>query len=686
MSGCESPEARSKLRAPGVGPAHGPVRAVQGTRIAPDLRQGPRHRRRPRAPVETTTDPSGRHNLPAELSSLVGRERDLHELQQILTSTRLITLTGPGGVGKTRLALRLGSMTGAAFRDGVWLIELAGVVDYQLVTETAATALGVRAAGAHTLEQALVRALQATRMLLILDNCEHVLAACAVLVSNLLRGCPHLHVLATSRETLSVGGEVAWRVGPLTLPPPAPTLDEAHAAPAVQLFAQRAHAAAPGFQLTTDNATSVSEVCRRLDGLPLAIELAAAAVPSLAISQLAARLATQLNLLSAGPSAPARQQTLGATLTWSYNLLTQPEQLLLRRTAVFAGGWSLEAVEAVCSDASLSRDQVVQSLTRLVARSLVAAEVDPDGELRYRLLEIVRTFALERLQRSGEAADVQARHFAFFADNAQRVEPHLHTADPAEFANQLERDVDNMRAALDWSLSGAAPDAGLRLATALRYFWFMRGHYREGSDRLRSALTVAVAAEPRLRAPALCSLGFMLVVQGQHAEARVHLESGLELGRLLADDQIIAFAYRYLGLIANAEARYGDAHDYLEHSLERYRGHGSPDDVALTLMYLGDACLYQNDIRACSAIVRGKQRDTRAAPEQDRAAISAPPTRSGRASARRPAAGRGVLPAESRVQPRGGRAAGHRRVAGGPRARRAGARPRTYSGPAPGQD
>ena len=474
---------------------------------------------------------------------------------------RLLTLTGPGGVGKTRLCLRLGGLLVDAFRDGVWLVELAGITDPHLVAETVATTLGIRGSPAVDLEQSLIGALRARQLLLIVDNCEHLLEGCAAVATLLLRGCPDLRILATSRESLGVPGEMTWPVRSLSLPTPLASFDELLGAEAVDLFSQRARAAEPGFGLTQSNAADVIDVCRRLDGLPLALELAAAAVPTLAIRELAARMATQLDLLTGGPAIPLRHQTLTAALSWSYDLLSDREKLLLRRLSVYAGGWTLEAAEAVCADDELQATQVVHVLRRLAAWSLVAVEGDLDGNVRYRLLEIVRAFATELQAHSGESAKLQARHFDYMARLAERLEPLLHGADQAQQANLLERELDNLRSALDWALSGNSRARGLRLATSLRYFWFMRGPCARARIACGRRWTRARRRRTMFhwRARALCALGFLLTVRGEHAEARTRLEAALRIGLDRVDVSTIGFTNRYLGMIAAAEGRYADA-------------------------------------------------------------------------------------------------------------------------------
>ena len=380
--------------------------------------------------LELLPDASQRHNLPVQLTSFVGRERALADLGRLLVRTRLLTLTGPPGVGKTRLALQLAAEALDVFEDGVWLVELAPRADPSLVPQAVAEVLGVQEQPRRPLLETLADAIRARQLLLVLDDCEHLVASSATVADNLLRACPRVQILATSREVLGVAGERAWPVPSLAVPADTPVATPADAATmqqseAVRLFVERAGAAMPSFTLTNRNAGAVAQICRRLDGIPLALELAAARVRALSAEQLAARLddlvvgrrgagtGDRFRLLTGGSRAALpRQQTLRAAIDWSYDLLSDPERQLLRRLSVCAGGWTLEAAEEVCAGDGLAADEVFALLLNLVDKSLVVA--DPEGvEARYRLLETLRRYGAERLREAGEEAAVRTRHLAW---------------------------------------------------------------------------------------------------------------------------------------------------------------------------------------------------------------------------------------------------------------------------------
>ncbi len=351
-------------------------------------------------------------NLPAEPNSFIGRERDLAELARLLSDVRVLTLCGPGGIGKTRLALRLACESVPGFPDGAWLVELADTEDPSLVTRRVAAALGIREEPDRPLAETLTETLRPRQLLLILDTCEHVVDAIAALVQQLLGGCPGLRVITTSREPLRVRGETVWRVPPLALPVATDELGAGDLAQheAIQLFADRAAAVRPGFTLGADNSGAVARLCRTLDGMPLAIELAAARVGALSVEQIAARLGDRFQLLASGDrTAPARQQTLRAAVDWSYELLTEPEQVLLRRLAVFSG-WNLEMAEQVCADEAIMANQVLDLLAALIDKSLVTLDAEIDGNARYRLLDTIKEYASGRLLASGEGPAMRRRH------------------------------------------------------------------------------------------------------------------------------------------------------------------------------------------------------------------------------------------------------------------------------------
>jgi predicted ATPase/DNA-binding CsgD family transcriptional regulator len=433
-------------------------------------------------------------NLPAEPNTFIGRERDRSELAQLLTVARVITLCGIGGIGKTRLALRLASDVEPGFPDGAWLVALSDITHPGLVGPRIAGALGLRAEPGRPTEATLADALRTRNLLLILDSCEHLVTECAELCERLLALCPWLRVVATSREPLRVPGETVWRVPPLSLPRPDNGLlapgeasGELARTEAVRLFTERAAAARPGFALNPGNVAAVTRVCRTLDGMPLAIELAAARVGALAVEQISDRLADRFHLLGAGTrTAPPRQRTLRATVDWSYELLTGSEQLLLRRLAVFSG-WNLEAAERVCADDELPAEAVLDLLAALIDKSLVALAGEEAGDARYRLLDTIRQYAAERLEASGELPSLRRRHRDYLLDFAESTSVRGFRRGDATWPVRLAlyrragMELGNFREALAWSLDEGEIGHGLRLCTALRTPWVGHGDVAEGT-------------------------------------------------------------------------------------------------------------------------------------------------------------------------------------------------------------
>jgi predicted ATPase/DNA-binding SARP family transcriptional activator/Tfp pilus assembly protein PilF len=492
----------------------------------------------PRARREAT-------NLPRQLTSFVGRQRALAELSGLLDRTRLLTLIGPGGCGKTRLSLELAGERIDDFEDGVWLVELAPIAAPELVAQQVATALEMQLRGTRDPVEVLAEHIGDRRLMLVLDNCEHLVGACAELAERLLRACPALELLATSREALRVPGEVVWRVPSLSLPDPHVTLtpDELAGIEAVRLFCERAADAAPAFALGADNAAAVADICLRLDGMPLALELAAARTAVLAPGQIAERLHDSLGLLTAGSrSGLTRQQTLRATLEWSHDLLSERERAVFRRLGVFAGSFAIEAVEGVCAGGAIATQDTVELLGRLVEKSLV--QVEPAaGEHRYRLLETMRQYARERLAEVGERDVVEARHRAWYLALAEAEDP-TPTGGSGE-PGRLEPDHDNVRAAL---ASGLAHDAqgALRLSVAIWWFWVARGYFAEGSRWMDAAL--ARATEPtELRARALSAAAILDVRRGIVERRGALLAEAVEVRRTLGDPRGIARGLRDLG-------------------------------------------------------------------------------------------------------------------------------------------
>ena len=423
-----------------------------------------------------------RHRLPHPLTTFVGRARELDDLRRLLEAPggpRLLTLTGPGGVGKTRLALQAArealERAPAAYPEGVCLVDLAPVRDAGLVPQTVAAAVGVREEPDRELLATLTNALRPRRLLLVVDNCEHLVEACARLAEALLQACPGLRILATSRELLGVAGETARRVPSLRLPDPSrlrrpPPAEALRGYEAVRLFVDRAQAVQSSFRLTEQNAPAVARICAQLDGIPLAIELAAGRLPALSAEQLAARLEDRFRLLTGGSrTALPRHQTLRAAVDWSHALLREPERVVFRRLAVFAGGWTLEAAEAVCAGGAIEAPAVVDLLTQLVAKSLVLAE-EHGGAVRYRLLETLRQYAHGQLDDAGEGPGVRARHLTWYLALAERAAPELRGPQQVAWLDRLEAELDNVRVLLDWSTregrrsgGGAGPGGGAGL-------------------------------------------------------------------------------------------------------------------------------------------------------------------------------------------------------------------------------
>lgn len=465
----------------------------------------------------------GRGYLPVQLTSFVGRGREIAAVERLLGSTRLLTLTGAGGSGKTRLAVEVVGRVGGTYRDGVGWVELSGLSDAALLAEEVATTLGVRELPGRSATVELADALRPRHFLLGLDNCEHLVDACAALADALLRACPRLTILATSREALGIAGETAWLVPPLSAPgADAPLCLHALAEyEAVQLFTERARSVLPAFELTDTNACAVARICRRLDGIPLALELAAARMRVLAPEQIAQRLEGNFRLLVTGNrNALPRHQTLHAAIDWSYALLTPQERLLLDRLSLFAAAFTIEAAEAVCAGGDIHVDDVLTLIGALVDKSLVTMQ-ECSGVARYRLLEAVRHFARERLAERGEEPALQRRHGEFFARLAEDAEPHLLSPRRTAVARSLSAVHDDIRAALAWAFGPCgAGDVGVRIAGSLWWFWHYIGSIGEARRWLGEALAAPAGMAPGLaRARVLYGASLAAWMAGDHAAA-----------------------------------------------------------------------------------------------------------------------------------------------------------------------
>ena len=491
---------------------------------------------------------SGAH-IPAAEASFLGRAGEVEELSRLLEGERLVTLTGAPGIGKTRLALELASTLRSGYPGDACVVELASVARPAHVSRAVASALSIDEQPGQVLVETIVARLACRRLLLVLDNCEHVLGGCAKLVGALLAGCSRLSILTTSREALGVSGERVWEVPALLVPDEAEDEPEVLAGnAAVGVFVQRARAVQPDFSLNAYVAPAVVEIVRRLDGIPLAIELAAGRVASLTVAEIAGRLSDRFALLGKGTGGqPARHQTLQAALDWSYELLTDPERALLRRLSVFAGAFDAEAARAVCAGGEIEVGQAGELLAGLASKSLVVAEANGSPAMRHRLLETVRVYAAERLEQAGERAELRGAHARFYLVLAERAEPELTGAHQEQWFTRLEVERPNLRSAIEWSLSHGDTEQALRLAGALVLFWRVRCHFSEGRELLDAAVAVSDATPVGLRARALWGAGFMAHLTGDNDAAVALLEQSLSLYGELEDRQGCARALMVLG-------------------------------------------------------------------------------------------------------------------------------------------
>jgi predicted ATPase/DNA-binding SARP family transcriptional activator len=544
-----------------------------------------------------------RHNLPVQLSSFVGREREMREIERLLASSRALTLTGPGGAGKTRLAIEAAASQISAYQDGVWLVELAALSEPALVIQAIADVFDVREQQAVSPVELVIRHVDDRRLLLLLDNCEHLVEACASTAQALLTGCPNLRIMTTSRQSLRIPGEVVFRVPSLPIPDPDAVMDPAELAPidSVRLFVERAQAIVPTFALTARNAAAVARLCHHLDGLPLAIELAASRVAVLPVTAIADRLDDRFRLLVGGSrTALSRQQTLKATLDWSYNLLTEPQRRVLRALSVFVGGAPLDAVEIVSPGAGVDSRDVLRLLGELVDQSLVMLD-DADAEPRYRLLETVREYGRDQLIERGEHEATEAAHGTWALALADQAEAALPGPEWQASLTRLEVDDDNLRAALDRSLS-ADVDRALRLAASMWQSWLWHGYLAEGRRSLGRALDGPPAPTVE-RARALVGLAALTIRSGELGAGARHADEAFAIYRGLGDPQGACRALQVLGVASWSEDDLEAAEKTYRLSLEIATEAGFGPGQGAALHGLAVVRWYAGDHREAEALV-----------------------------------------------------------------------------------
>jgi predicted ATPase/transcriptional regulator with XRE-family HTH domain len=564
--------------------------------------------------------PTTPHNLPIQLTSFIGREKEIGEIKRLLSdrdeSIRLLTLTGHGGCGKTRLALQVAPELLDVFPDGVWLIELAPLIDSSLVAETVADTLKVQEEPDKPINSSLTDYLRDRKMLLIMDNCEHLIAATAELVDTLLHACPGVSIMATSREMLGVAGERPFYVPSLSMPTSSqlPSIETLTQFEAVHLFVDRAATVMPDFALTDENAPAIAQICQRLDGIPLALELAAARVKVLSVEQIAARLTNTFRLLTGGNrTAVPRQQTLQATIDWSYDLLPEMERRLFNRLAVFSGGWMLEAAESVCAGDGIDTAEILDGLEQLANKSLVRVERGENGATRYRLLEIIRQYARMKLVESGEADTVRRRHAGYYLALADVGAPHT-PKDPTKFTwlDRLELENRNLRAALTWTMSTMDnPDFGQQQirkghvqtsAWALNRLGWMareRGDTAAARARLEQSLAIYRELDDKLGiAWTAVTLGEVLVMQEDAELAETVLSEGLMLARQLTENHAIGWALNHLAHVAQLTGDHARAIRQLHESRQVFQSQ-EPHAPGVAWAYhgLGESALAQGNAK-----------------------------------------------------------------------------------------
>jgi predicted ATPase/class 3 adenylate cyclase len=544
------------------------------------------------------------NNLAQQLNSFVGREREMEEVRRLLANSRLLSLLGMGGLGKSRLSMQVAAIVLEDYPDGVWFVELAALADPLLVPQATASVLGVKEEPGGSVTEALVRFVGERKLLIVLDNCEHLVGACAELAKRLLQAGPQVRVLASSRDALRIAGETVFQLAPLTAPPSGAEAqtEQLLANDAVRLFVDRATAAQPAFRLHPSSAAAVAEICRRLDGIPLALELAAARTRSMPVETIAARLGDRFKLLtSSDRTVLPRQQTLRALIDWSYDLLDANERTLFARLAVFAGGWNLEAAEEVCPGGAIAADAVCDLLAGLVEKSLVVFDAD---QRSYRMLDTVRQYASDRLAERDDGADTRTRHLVWCLALAAAARAGLAGPEQGQWLERLDRERENLLAAHRWcDRADDGAERGLQLVFLLKFYWYQRGLLTLGLRVTAEALARTRADQRTLaRCRGLADVGQFHVFMGRYAEARGFLEESLALARELGDANRIAAVLQPLGQVCLGEGDLEGAGGYWREAVEKARAVGNPRQLASALNGHAQLLRQQHDLAGAETL------------------------------------------------------------------------------------
>jgi predicted ATPase/class 3 adenylate cyclase/Tfp pilus assembly protein PilF len=535
------------------------------------------------------------NNLPVQLTSFIGRKNEIEKVKELLKNTHLLTLTGPGGAGKTRLSLQVGADVIDDFANGVWFVELAPIIDAVLLPQEISKELGIKEETKKTLEETLTSYLKDKEILLILDNCEHLIETCAGLTEQLLKACPKLKILATSREPMKCSGEQTHSILSLEIPDPKGEISPEQLVQyeSVRLFIERALTVNRNFRVNNENAPALAEICRQLDGIPLAIELAAARIKVLTVEKIYDRLSNRFSLLTGGKrTAMPRQKTLKALIDWSYDLLTEQEKILWSRLSVFNDGWILESAEEICSDDKLKDDEIFDLLSLLVEKSIIIFD---DENERYSILETLKHYGEERLNETNESNKIFSRYLFYFMKLSESAEPKLTGAEAQLWLDRLEEEHGNLQSAIEWSLNHEHQEEGMRLAGALGSFWDIRGYFSIGRRLLESMLRNTKGVSKSVIGKALNCTGTLAFNQGEYQQAMKFHEESLALYRELKDKDGIATSIGNMGIVAYEQGDYERARKLCEEHLVYKREIGDKDSIASSLSDLGNIAYDQGD-------------------------------------------------------------------------------------------